>query len=92
MSSNLMQRSWNRREILAGACLLIGGAARPGRAATFGSPGPDSQNPYSPFKMGLQSYSLRGSRATDAATWARRWPRPRSWVFITGSRTSPTYR
>ena len=61
MSLKSEPRSWNRREALAAGCLLVGGALRGSRAATFdGKAAPDSQGPYSPFKMGLQSYSLRG--------------------------------
>ncbi len=61
MGSACTQRSWNRREVLAAGCLLLGGAILPGRAAgSVGLADQDSDDPYKPFKMGLQSYSLRG--------------------------------
>ena len=61
MSSIRQPRSWNRREVLAAGCLVLGGAIRGSRAlASDGKSAPDSQGPYAPFKMGLQSYSLRG--------------------------------
>ena len=46
--------------MLGAGCLLLGGALRPALAATDDRAAPDSQDPYRPFKMGLQSYSLRG--------------------------------
>ena len=56
-----MQRSWNRREVLGAGCLFLGAAVRPGRAEGFDSSADqDSDDPYKPFKMGIQSYSLRG--------------------------------
>jgi sugar phosphate isomerase/epimerase len=61
MTRACTQRSWNRREVLAAGCLVLGGAVRPGRAAGPGGlPAQDSDDPYKPFKMGIQSYSLRG--------------------------------
>jgi sugar phosphate isomerase/epimerase len=55
-------QGWTRREVLASGsrasvALAFGGAAR---AGSSGSAEPD--DPYHPFKMGLQSYSLRGYR------------------------------
>jgi inosose dehydratase len=61
MSIGSKPRSWSRREVLAAGCLMVGGAFRGAGAATEdGKAAPDSQDPYRPFKMGLQSYSLRG--------------------------------
>jgi len=46
--------------VLAAGCTLAGAAAL-GRTLSAGDPASqDSAGPYSPFKMGLQSYSLRG--------------------------------
>jgi len=46
--------------VLAAGCTLAGAAAL-GRTVRAGdAPSQDSGGPYSPFKMGLQSYSLRG--------------------------------
>jgi inosose dehydratase len=63
MSNARLPRTWNRREVLGAGCLLLGGAMRPVRAAPDDRAAPDSQNPYRPFKMGLQSYSLRGLKS-----------------------------
>jgi inosose dehydratase len=53
-------RAWNRRQILAAGC-TIAGISTVGRPARAGdSRSQDADGPYSPFKMGLQSYSLRG--------------------------------
>jgi inosose dehydratase len=54
-------RAWNRREVLGAGCLLLGAALGPGQAAAaFGGSAPQTEDLYRPFKMGLQSYSLRG--------------------------------
>lgn len=50
-------RGWTRRDVLS-AGLTAAGALALGRFATAAPPTPDG--PYGPFKMGLQSYSLRG--------------------------------
>jgi inosose dehydratase len=60
MSNAQLPRGWNRREVLGAGCLLVGGGLRGVRAAVVDRPEPDSQDPYRPFKMGLQSFSLRG--------------------------------
>jgi sugar phosphate isomerase/epimerase len=54
-------RSLSRRDLLAAGCVLAVGAFRESRAATIdGKAAQASEGPYSPFKMGIQSYSLRG--------------------------------
>ncbi len=60
MSLHHAHRNWNRRAVLAAGCALAGAA---GLGRTLRSDDTGSQDPggrYSPFKMGLQSYSLRG--------------------------------
>jgi sugar phosphate isomerase/epimerase len=50
--------------VLGAGCLLLGGALRPALAAGDDrAAAQDSQDPYRPFKMGLQSYSLRGLKS-----------------------------
>ncbi len=58
MSSNRTERGWNRRQILAVGCALGGtlSLSRPSVAAAARA----DDGLYSPFKVGLQSYSLRG--------------------------------
>ncbi|MFI5458414.1 MAG: sugar phosphate isomerase/epimerase family protein [Isosphaerales bacterium] len=60
MSLHHEDRNWNRREVLTAGCALAGslGLGRMSRGGNTGSE--DPEGPYSPFKMGLQSYSLRG--------------------------------
>jgi inosose dehydratase len=62
---------WNRREVLAASCSLSTGlgAARIGRAT--GARAQDDSGPYSPFKMGIQSYSLRGYTQDGKASLAK---------------------
>ena len=62
MSSPSKPSSWSRREMLAAGCLMVLGAGRSGRTATIDGKVVRRirRDPYSPFKMGLQSYSLRG--------------------------------
>ena len=61
MASARSHQVWNRREILAAGGFFVAGAALPIRsAASCRSAAPDSEDPYRPFKMGVQSYSLRG--------------------------------
>jgi sugar phosphate isomerase/epimerase len=59
----------NRREILAGAAAAVGAWAalcRRSRADETPAPGP-----YGPFKMGIQSYSLRGFKLEKALELTR---------------------
>jgi inosose dehydratase len=68
MSDARMQRSWNRREVLGAGCLFLGGALTQARAASFdGRAAQGSEDLYRPFKMGLQSYSLRGLKTDGRA-------------------------
>ena len=95
MASARVQRSWNRREVLARR-LPPAGRGSPARAEPpplAARPRQDSEDPYRPFKMGLQSYSLRGLKR-DGHSRPGEGPRrrPRGWAFITGSRTPPTCR
>jgi sugar phosphate isomerase/epimerase len=60
MSSDGQQRHWTRRNLLAVGCATAGTLAL-GRRTLAGQAGsPEKEGPYHPFKMGLQSYSLRG--------------------------------
>ena len=56
------QREWTRRRVLAAGCAAVGTVALGGAARAGGQASAESQGPYAPFKMGLQSYSLRGYR------------------------------
>jgi sugar phosphate isomerase/epimerase len=55
-----MHRGWTRRKLLAGGCALAGtiGLTRLAQTASLGILAQDGR--FGPFKMGLQSYSLRG--------------------------------
>jgi inosose dehydratase len=59
MSTGEQDRNWTRRGVLAAGCAAVGAAAMQGAARAAGQPS-DKDDPYGPFKMGLQSYSLRG--------------------------------
>ncbi len=54
------QREWTRRRVLAAGGAALGAAALGGTAKAAGRTADDRDSPYGPFKMGLQSYSLRG--------------------------------
>jgi inosose dehydratase len=60
MSIDGTDRSWSRRDLFSAGCALLGTFAlyRPNRGDAAAPIGGDDT--YSPFKMGLQSYSLRG--------------------------------
>src|SRR5262245_61063766 len=49
-----------RRQFLAAGCAAVGAATLGGAARAAGQASGDKDGPYGPFKMGLQSYSLRG--------------------------------
>jgi inosose dehydratase len=51
--------AWNRREVLAAGVTAAGALALGRRGALAAAPA-SAGGPYGPFKMGLQSYSLRG--------------------------------
>ena len=51
----------NRRELLAGSAMLAGGGLLAGLVAPAAA-----EKPYGPFKVGLQSYTLRGFNFEDA--------------------------
>jgi inosose dehydratase len=51
---------WNRRELLAAGCAVVGTLGFGRLASATGSDTKNQDGPYGPFKMGLQSYSLRG--------------------------------
>src|SRR5262245_24297179 len=53
-------RNWSRREVLATGCAVAGSLGL-GRGLLGGvARADDDDAAYSPFKMGIQSYSLRG--------------------------------
>jgi inosose dehydratase len=60
MSSDERDQVWTRRRILATGFTAVGALALGGRSHAQGAGSGESENPYHPFKMGLQSYSLRG--------------------------------
>jgi inosose dehydratase len=60
MSSLRTEHGWNRREVLAAGCALGGSLALSRVSPADDSASKGQSGPYSPFKMGLQSYSLRG--------------------------------
>jgi inosose dehydratase len=59
MSSLRTERVWNRREVLAAGCALGGTLALSRVSLADDSSSKGQSGPYSPFKMGIQSYSLR---------------------------------
>jgi len=60
MSTHEEHRDWTRRHLLAAGCAAVGAAALSGAARAVGQASPEKDGSYGPFKMGLQSYSLRG--------------------------------
>ncbi len=60
MSTGANQRDWTRRRVLAAGCAAVGAASLGGVASAAGRPTVEREGPYGPFKVGLQSYSLRG--------------------------------
>ncbi len=60
MSSMGNPRIGSRRHFLATGCMTVGALALGTSTRTQGSDSPEGEGPYHPFKMGLQSYSLRG--------------------------------
>jgi inosose dehydratase len=60
MSSRRIEGDWNRRDLLAAGCALGGALALSRLSSADDSASKGQSGPYSPFKMGLQSYSLRG--------------------------------
>lgn len=60
MSINGDHRNWTRREMLAAGGGLVGAAIAGGATRAIGRPFDQTEGDYGPFKMGLQSYSLRG--------------------------------
>jgi inosose dehydratase len=63
MPSQSTDRYWSRREVLAAGGATVGllGLSKIASAADVRAPVTDG--PYSPFQMGLQSYSLRGLKS-----------------------------
>ncbi len=62
MSSMRNPRIWTRRRLLATGCTAVGALAMGRSALAQASRSSESDGPYHPFKMGIQSYSLRGYR------------------------------
>ena len=69
MSTRENQRDWTRRQVLATGCTAVGALALGGRS--FGQGSGDQEGAYQPFKMGLQSYSLRGYTRDGRADLAK---------------------
>src|SRR5690242_11929041 len=53
-------QDWTRRHFLAAGSAVVGAATLGGAARAAGQGSQDKNGSYGPFKMGLQSYSLRG--------------------------------
>jgi sugar phosphate isomerase/epimerase len=60
MSSKGNPEFATRRHFLAAGCATVGAVALGTAARVQGAGAPESEGPYHPFKMGIQSYSLRG--------------------------------
>ncbi|HZW29715.1 MAG TPA: sugar phosphate isomerase/epimerase [Isosphaeraceae bacterium] len=60
MSSRGNQPEWTRRRLLAAGGSVAGSLVLGGLARAQDKGSSESDGPYHPFKMGLQSYSLRG--------------------------------
>src|SRR5262245_3153327 len=61
MSTGGERGDWTRRRLLAVGCAALGAASLgEAVAADAGRAADDKDGAYGPFKMGLQSYSLRG--------------------------------
>ncbi len=60
MSSTGNPQIWTRRRLLATGCTAVGSLAMGRSALSQGPSSGESEGPYHPFKMGMQSYSLRG--------------------------------
>src|SRR5437762_158317 len=60
MRSRGIQQGWTRRRLLAAGCTTVGTLAFGAIARAGGSSSGEQDEPYHPFQMGLQSYSLRG--------------------------------
>jgi inosose dehydratase len=70
VSSIRTDRVWNRRELLAAGC-VVAGTLGLGRTAFAANLSAKDDGPFSPFKMGLQSYSLRGLTTDGKADLAK---------------------
>jgi sugar phosphate isomerase/epimerase len=60
MKAHHRDRDWNRREVLAAGLALAGAVGVGPRTHGDDRGAQDSAGPFGPFKMGIQSYSLRG--------------------------------
>jgi sugar phosphate isomerase/epimerase len=60
MSTGRERGDWTRRRVLAAGCAALGAASLGDAVAAAGRAADDKDGAYGPFKMGLQSYSLRG--------------------------------
>ena len=60
MSSWGKQPVWTRRRLMATGCSAVGSLAVGTVVRAQGKSSSEQDGPYHPFKMGLQSYSLRG--------------------------------
>jgi inosose dehydratase len=71
MSIGGKERNWTRRRVLAAGCAAVGATALGVGTRAVGQSSDDKDNPYAPFKMGLQSYSLRGLTSAGQADLQR---------------------
>jgi inosose dehydratase len=60
MSTGGKRGDWTRRRVLAAGCAAVGAVTLRGTASVAGPAADDKEGPYGPFKVGIQSYSLRG--------------------------------
>lgn len=72
MSTREDRRDWTRRRVLAAGCAAVGAMAMGGATNAAGGRASDEKSGADgPFKLGLQSYSLRGYRNAGHADVAR---------------------
>jgi inosose dehydratase len=71
MASQHGKRAWNRREVLATGCTVAGALGLGPMAYSGEYVARDQDGDFSPFKMGLQSYSLRGLTKNGKADRAK---------------------
>ncbi len=71
MSTGMDPRDWTRRQMLAAGCAAVGAMAIGGAASAAVRATDEKSGADEPFKLGLQSYSLRGYRTAGHADTAR---------------------
>ncbi len=87
MANRVVEMGWTRREILRASVTTAAGVG----AAAIGGTARAADKPYGPFRMGLQSYSLRGYDTDTALDMTRKlgihyWEAFQAHVPLTDSR------